>query len=132
MESLDPRSAIRSLTQTLRRATTLAKVIPFVYLVAFALCAVLEPFLSDRVMCFADSILYVPVPVVAVMLVLSRIFKLCIWHRTACVLPLTAQLVSLIDSYVFQFTCSEICCINVTIGVLCLVFAVRAYNHFRA
>ena len=64
------------------------------------------------------------------MLVLSRILKLCKWHKTAVLIPLSLQTEGYIDGFVFTFTENEIIFLNTAIGFTAVIFLYLAHNHF--
>lgn len=58
--------------------------------------------LNENVSMFADMVFYISPMTVAFCLVLSRIFKLCKWHRLECILPLFSMLSVIIDEFVYN------------------------------
>lgn len=130
MDNPDQRSAVRFVLDVLRKITRAAKVLPFVYLAVFSLVLITDVFLPDSVYWLIHSLLYIPPSVIILSLSLSKLLKLCAWHKTACSIPLLSQAEGYIDSYVFQFTQGEIIFINTAIGLASLAFIVLAYRHF--
>jgi hypothetical protein len=92
---------------------------------------VLYLFCSDGVARLCDALFYVSPMTVATFLILSRVLRLCVWHRTACLIPIAPQVVSLADSYVVEFSASAaLITIIITICLVALLL-VAAYKVFQ-
>lgn len=130
MESQDQKDALNKLVNILRKATRLVQLIPFVYLFFYAFYMITSVFASDVFVTFLDTVLSVRPPVIIGMLVASRLFDLCLWHRIACLIPGTSQIENYIDNYVITFTQNEVIAINLIIGLLSVVFLMKAHRHF--
>ena len=77
-----------------------------------------------------DTLFYVsPVTVVAFLL-LSKLLHMCVWHKSACVLPLVPQAVSLTDYYIINLTVPEVWVANTLIVVMSAILLVAAYKVF--
>lgn len=103
---------------------------PFAYLVFYIAYMLFGYFASEEALCVADSLLTISPATTGMMLVGSRLFKLCRWHKAACLLPMSSQVEGYVDSFIITFTQEEIICINISIGIIALVFLVLAYRHF--
>lgn len=130
MDSPDLRSALSSVVGTMRKATRLVQLAPFVYIAFFSMYMLLGWSLPEGALCIVDSMLSVSPSVTAALLVASRLFKLCPWHRAACLIPMTGHVETYVDSYIVTFTQSEIILINAVVGILTLAFIIRAFKHF--
>ena len=130
MDSQDQRSAVKRLVDVLRGITRFVQFLPFAYLLLYAVLLLTEPFLTDGFMARVSALTYVPPSAVAVLLVLSKSLKLCAWHKTACVFPLSSRVTDFIDNYMLQFTQNEIILINAILGMLALCFIIETYRHF--
>ena len=130
MDSRDRGSAVKFLVDVFRRITRAAKVLPFLYLALFGLLLIFDWWIPDGVYEATQSLLYIPPSVVILSLFLSKTLNLCIWHKTACVIPLFSRVEGYIDDFVFQFTQNEIIIINTAVGILSLAFIFFAYRHF--
>lgn len=130
MDRQDQDGAVSSLVRFLRRITRIVQLAPFAYLFFYAAYMLLGSFLSEETLCFADSILFVSPATTGGMLVASRIFKLCRWHRAACLLPMSSQVEGYIDSFVFTFSQEEIILINLLIGLSAVIYLFVAIRHF--
>lgn len=103
---------------------------PFAYTLFYIISLVVALTGPEPLSRACDMLFYVSPIVVAQFLVLSRVLHLCKWHRTACLLPLFPQAVSLLDYYVIEL--SEIAAeinaiVFLTMAVLLLA---AAYNVF--
>ena len=85
---------------------------------------------SEEALCIADSLMTVSPVTAGGLLIGSRLFRLCRWHRIACLLPFSSQVEGCIDSYVITFTQEEILLVNALIGIASLVFIILAVKHF--
>ena len=130
MDSPDRRSAVEAVVGVLRRLTRIVQIAPFVYLFVYAVYLLSSWALPDEVLGFLDSIIFVSPMASGGMLVLSRILKLCKWHKAAVLIPLSSQTESYIDGFFFPFTQNEIILINLATGVTAIAFLYLAHNHF--
>ena len=130
MDSQDPRSAVSGVLNIVRRATRTVQIAPFAYLVFYIAYLVFGVFLPDNCLTIFDSIMTIHPLTTAGLLCGSRLFKLCGWHKTACLIPMSSQVENYIDSFVLTFTQNEIILINVSLGILSVVFLVLAIKHF--
>lgn len=114
----------------MRRVTRLVQLAPFVYLAFYSVYLILGCFVPDDIVCLADGVMFSSPLATTAMLVLSRVLKLCRWHKTACLIPSASQIESIIDTYCFTFTQTEVVLINILLGVISFVFLVVANKHF--
>ena len=130
MDSQDPRGAVSNLVRVLRKATRAAQFVSFIYLGVFSLCMTFCAFIPDGILSLLD-VLMAATPAVAVsMLAVSRLFKLCIWHKVACTIPLLSNIEGYIDSFIITFTQQEVIVINAILGITSLVFIILAVRRF--
>lgn len=130
MASQDLRSAVSSIVSRLKKITRIVQLVPFVYLLFYCVYLLSESFLSERALCMIDEILYISPLTTIGFLFASRILGLCIWHKAACVIHISSKIETYIDCNIFQFTEYEIIVINTCIGILTLLFIVKAYRYF--
>lgn len=97
MEDRESAAGVKRLVLILRRVTFAVQVLPFVYSSLYIVSLVLYGNVPEEAQMAADSLLYVSPVCIAAFLVLSRILKLCRWHRTACVIPAVPLVVNFID-----------------------------------
>ncbi len=103
---------------------------PFVYLAFYSAYLIIGSFVSDELVSVADGFMVASPVTTTGMLVLSRVLKLCRWHRAACLIPSASQVEGIIDSYFFTFTQTEIVILNAIIGIISSVFLIIANKHF--
>ena len=131
MDNPDPRhDAVKSVFSILRRATRLVQLAPFAYLCFYAAYLLTESFIGEQYVLAADYILAASPLATVGMLVASRLFKLCTWHKVACLLPTSSQVEGFIDNFVFQFTQQEVSLINALLAAAALFFFASAIRHF--
>ena len=130
MESRDQRSAVSTIIGILRRLTRVVQLAPFVYLVVYATYLLFSWLLPDSVLGILDSMLFLSPATSGGFLVLSRLLKLCKWHKAAIMIPFSSQIEGYIDCFVFTFTEQEIAVINTAIGVAAILFLFLANKHF--
>lgn len=131
MDNPDPRhDAVKSVFAILRRATRLVQLAPFAYLCFYAAYLLTGTFVEDSALSIADGIMLLSPVTTIGLLVASRLFKLCTWHKVACLLPTSSQVEGFIDSFVFQFTQQEVSLINALLAAAALFFLASAIRHF--
>lgn len=121
---------LEGLVKTLRYVTTAVQVLPFIYTVLYIISLAVSFFAPDSVVWIVDTMFYASPVTVISFLVLSRILRLCKWHRRACLLPIIPQVVSFVDYYIIEL--SEIVAqVNIAVfGSMGLLLLVAAYNVF--
>lgn len=131
MDSQDrQRDAVSRVFGILRKVTRLVQLAPFVYLAFYSAYLIFGCFVQDDIVSLADGVMFSSPLATAAMLVLSRVLKLCRWHKAACLIPSASQIEGVVDSYLFSFTQVEIIIINILFGVVSLVFLIVANKHF--
>lgn len=87
-------------------------------------------FASEDFLWLADTLFYVSPMAVAAFLILSKLLRLCKWHRRAVALPLLPQAVNLLDYYVVDL--SEVAVrVNFFIVLsMAILLMIAAYNVF--
>ena len=130
MDNPDPRGAVSRIVDILRKVTRLVQIAPFAYLALYSSYMILCPFIPDGVAGMADGLMFNSPAVTILFLVLSRLLRLCRWHKAACLIPSASQVEGAVDCYLFTFTEAEIVLINVLIGIISLVFLAKAVKRF--
>lgn len=130
MEDRESAAGVKRLVLILRRVTFAVQVLPFVYSSLYIVSLVLYGNVPEEAQMAADSLLYVSPVCIAAFLVLSRILKLCRWHRTACVIPAVPLVVNFIDYYVVSFSETFVNVFNYMVAAMCALLLVAAYNVF--
>jgi hypothetical protein len=116
--------------EILRRVTRLVQLAPFVYLALYSLYLFAGVFVSEESVCLADGAMFGSPLVTILFLTLSRLLKLCKWHKVACLIPSASQMEGVVDCYFFTFTQNEIILINVMLGILSFLFLIFANKRF--
>lgn len=131
MDNQDQRhGAVNRIVVILRKATRIVQLIPFFYLVAFALCLFISLFCNEFMVGIFDALLTITPVTTGTFLVLSKLFRLCRWHKAACLLPTIPQAESAIDTYLITFTQVEVICMHILLCIIVALFLVKAYRHF--
>lgn len=88
---------ILAIVKILRNVTTIVKLCPFVLSISYIVLIVGYMSCGEAVSTLLDQIFYTSPLVVAMNLILSRVLKLCKWHRLECSLPLFPLIPLIID-----------------------------------
>lgn len=130
MDSQDRRADLKRLVDTLRRVTTAVQILPFIYSAISIVLLAVYNIVPESVQMLLDTLFYVsPVTVVAFLL-LSKLLHMCVWHKSACILPLVPQAVSLTDYYIINLTVPEVWVANTLIVAMSAILLVAAYKVF--
>lgn len=89
-----------------------------------------EAFLPDTLFCIVDDIVCVSPASMGVMLLAAHLLKLCVWHKTACLLPMASRVTEFVDNFIITFTQNEVVIINTLLGLAVVAFIIAAYRHF--
>ena len=103
---------------------------PFVYALGYIIILFLYNFASDIVLDVLDDLFYVSPVVIAMNLVYSRILKLCVWHKVACVLPLIPEVANMSEALPFEFSFNEAHIINYSAAITSILFVFTANKVF--
>lgn len=121
---------LEGLIKKLRSVTLAVQVMPFIYTAFYILATVSYFFADETVLRILDTLFYVSPIVVAEFLVLSRILRLCKWHRRACVLPVLPQVTVILDYTVVEFSRFAAASAIATILLMAVLLLIAAYNVF--
>ena len=130
MEQQDRRNVVSAVVSVLRKATRIVQIAPFAYLCFYVVYMLFGYFASEELLCLADDLFAVLPMTIVGMLILSHLFKLCVWHKVACVIPALSQIEAFVDRYIITLTQTEVLVINTSIGLSSLVFLCFAIKHF--
>lgn len=103
---------------------------PFVYGFLYIICMVFYICGTTNMCKMCDSLFYVSPIMVIGLLILSRLLRLCGWHRTACIVPIIPQIVGLIDYYVIEFPFTATKIIVYMSLILTALLLICAYKVF--
>lgn len=124
------RERILRLINTLRTITLTVQIAPFVYSLLYIISFVVAMSGNLQLQTAFDMLFYVSPVFIVVHLIYSRILHLCIWYRTACLLPTIPQAVSLLDYYVVDLSRAYALVFNIIMIVMFSLLLVAAYNVF--
>lgn len=130
MEGQGYRDDVKRLIEILRSVTTAVQVFPFIYSLLYIVALITYNYVSEEAQTMMDSLLYVSPICMAAFLVLSKILRMCRWHRTACVIPAIPMVASFVDSYIFSFSETFVYTFNYVVAGLCALLLISAYNVF--
>lgn len=122
---------IIAIVQILRRTTALVKWFPFIYTVIFIVSMCAYYWISEDVANALDAILYTSPLFMVFTLILSRILKLCKWHRLQCCLPLYPIILVGIDKYLIHINRVTTGFLIASVIMLCILSLINAYFVFR-
>lgn len=77
---------------------------PFVYGGFYVVSLFLYTVGTEETATICDTLFYISPVVVVEFLILSRLLRLCKWHRMACCVPVIPQVVSMIDYYIIELS----------------------------
>ena len=125
----DDHARITNLIHTLRYITITVQFAPFIYSILYIISLIVS--LSGNIVAqrLFDSAFYVSPFFVGVHLVYSKILRLCIWHKTACILPMLPVAASLVD-YFCCFNTHAAIIIDSTFILMFGLLLLGAYNVF--
>lgn len=130
MASQDSRlEGVKRIVDILRSATLTVQILPFVLSSLFIFDFWAYTKLSDTALSIIDSALYVSPLVVIAMLVLSKVLRLCRWHRIACLIPTAPDIMNIVDFF-FPLSKVEAYAFNITIVTMVVLLLIAAYNVF--
>jgi hypothetical protein len=94
---------LEAVLNILRRATILVKVMPFAFALFYLIGITSYMFLPNVAIRWIDLAFYISPAGVIYSLLLSKVFKLCRWHRRECVLPLLGIISIAINDFVIEY-----------------------------
>lgn len=127
-----PHLDLEGLVKTLRYVTAAVQILPFVYTVLYLVALGIALFASEDVVRISDSLFYVSPVTILAFLILSRLLHLCVWHKTACILPLLPQVVSFIDYNIVELSIRAATLNIIVFGLIGVALLFAAYKTFMA
>lgn len=121
---------LEGLVKTLRYVTAAVQILPFVYTVLYLVALGIALFASEDVVRISDSLFYVSPVTILAFLILSRLLRLCVWHKTACILPLLPQVVSFIDYNIVELSLRAATLNIIIFGLIGVALLFAAYKTF--
>ena len=121
---------IVAIIHILKRVTVAVKLYPFFYTILYILCMVVYLFGPHSWSIFCDQMFFVSSFIVVCTLWLSKILKLCKWHKLECFLPVIPSIISSVDRYIAELSKVGSYINTCLIIVLFLLTLVNAYFVF--
>lgn len=118
---------IEKVIDILRKATKAVKIAPFAFAAIFILSMLAYLFLNETLSSFVDLLFYVSPISVVFILILSKIFRMCIWHKIECFLPILPIISILVDSFIYSF---GVVAVYVNWGVITTLFLASLVNAY--
>lgn len=116
----------------MRNATLAVQIIPFVYSFIYILILLSYGKVTEDTAVVLDTLFYISPLQIVGFLILSRVSRLCKWHRMACLLPIFPQAISFVDYYIIELTEVEGYLTNMTTVVMSALLLFSAYKVFFA
>lgn len=91
---------------------------------------ILYLYADETVMTILDTLLYVSPVIVIQFLILSKILRLCRWHKLACILPVFPQIPVILDHTVVKFSERAVDAHVITMMVMSFLLLISAYKVF--
>lgn len=127
---MENRKKILAIVKILQRVIVMVKVYPFIYALLYIFCMVAYLFGSETISTILDLLFYTSPVAVVFELILSKILKLCKWHRMECVLPMIPLIHLFVDSFLFPLATISAILNVITIIIICCLSLVNAYFVF--
>lgn len=121
---------LKAIVLILRRVTTAVQILPFVYSALYIITLCTYSLAGEETQAIIDSLFYVSPICIISFLILSKVLKLCRWHKTACLLPMIPMIVSFLDYHLISLTEIESYVFNGTVIIMSILLLVAAYNVF--
>lgn len=129
---MENQDAIKYIITKLRAITTMVQIAPFVYAFFCIAAYIMYLFASEKALFVVDLFLYISPIVVVNNLINSRILKLCIWHKTACILPLFPNAVVCFDEIICELPVSYVTAGVFIVIILTALLLIAAHKVFFA
>lgn len=113
-----------------RKARAVIKLTPFIFVFFYLISFIIYPFATDAIIEIMDISFYTSPLQVLFLLILSNIFNLCKWHKTACILPLTSIFAICIDRYAYSLIEIESMLNVITLIIVFSTTLISAYFVF--
>lgn len=118
---------IEGAIQILKKTTATVKVAPFVFALLYLTALVVYLLFNDTIATIADLLFYVSPVAVFFNLRMSKIFKMCKWHRLECLLPLLPIVLVFVNG--FGFIIPDIA-VYVNWSVNLIIFLLSLFNAY--
>ena len=130
MERQDRESVLQKVVNRFKSAMRTVKAMPYLFLLAYVFCLAISCTRNIILISIVDVIYGASVWLCAFMLILSKRFGLCVWHKVACIIPMISLLVSVIDGFIFRFAYEDLVFINMSIIIFSVCYLIWSFFHF--
>ena len=130
MEHQEQENALQKVVKIFKRTVRTVKAIPYLFLFVYCIYLVVACTRSKILMSILDFIYGTSVGLSLFILLLSKELGLCIWHKVACLIPITSLIVSIIDAFIFYFSYEEIVFINMATLIFVICYLIWSFFHF--
>lgn len=133
MENKDQKGLdLKGLIKKLRDVTLAVQIIPFIYTALYLICMLVYLFAGETTILIMDTLFYVSPTIVVMFLVLSKMLRLCKWHRRAVLLPLIPQIPIIADNFLVDLSSYAIIVNIAVIAAMSALLLFAAYKVFFA
>lgn len=130
MEHEEQENAQRKIVNIFSRTVKTVKVIPYLFLVIYCIYLGLYCIDNKTLISILDFLYGMSAGSCMFMLFLSKELGFCIWHKIACVLPLSSVIVAAIDAFIFYLSFEEMVFINISTLVIAVCYLIWSFFHF--
>ena len=107
------------------------QVFPFVYAAMFIFLYGSYSFVENELVRFIIDYTFFLSPIVILAhYIYSRILRMCVWHRVACLLPIVTQVADLLDTFVACISRNGMVITVITILSSILIYGLAIYGTF--
>lgn len=130
MEANAQRSTLEKAANRIKCTIGTVKITPYLFLVVYCICLILECFGNIEILSVVNKIYGCSVGMSFILLIMSKTLGLCIWHKTACIIPSSSVVLSFIDDYIISLSQEEVFMSNIIFLVFTFCYIVVSFIHF--
>ena len=130
MEVNAQRSTLARAAERIRHMIGTVKITPYLFLVVYCLCLAFDCTGNTNVLGVIEKFYGCTVGMSIILLIMSETLGLCIWHKTACIIPSSSVVLSFIDDYIISLSQEEVFMSNIIFLVLTFCYIVVSFIHF--
>ena len=130
MEVNAQRSTLARAAERIRYMIGTVKITPYLFLVVYCLCLAFDCTGNTNVLGVIEKFYGCTVGMSIILLSMSKTLGLCIWHKTACIIPSSSVVLSFIDDYIISLSQEEVFMSNIIFLVLTFCYIVVSFIHF--
>lgn len=130
MEVNDQRNTLARAAERIRYMIGTVKITPYLFLVVYCLCLTFDCTGNIKVLGVIEKFYGCTVGMSFILLFMSKTLDLCIWHKTACIIPSSSAILSFIDDYIISLSQEEVLISNIILLVLTFCYIIVSFIHF--